>query len=42
MLTKDMLQEIEELIDEWQPEPLVEEQDAFEATETERLPVLVG
>ncbi|RGP71846.1 serine palmitoyltransferase [Fusarium longipes] len=34
--------EIEELIDEWQPEPLVEEQTAFEATETERLPVLVG
>jgi serine palmitoyltransferase len=34
--------EIEELIDDWQPEPLVEEQTAFEATETERLPVLVG
>ncbi|KAJ3536641.1 hypothetical protein NM208_g6634 [Fusarium decemcellulare] len=34
--------EIEELIDEWQPEPLVAEQTPFEVAETERLPVLVG
>lgn len=34
--------EIEELVDEWTPEPLVAEQSSFEATESERLPVLVG
>ncbi|KAM5341653.1 hypothetical protein ACJ41O_014684 [Fusarium nematophilum] len=34
--------EIEELIDEWQPEPLVAEQTPFEVAEAERLPVLVG
>jgi serine palmitoyltransferase len=38
----DVSQEIDELIDEWQPEPLVVEQTAFEVAETERLPVLVG
>ncbi|KAK2938914.1 hypothetical protein FoTM2_002132 [Fusarium oxysporum f. sp. vasinfectum] len=35
-------EEIEELIDEWQPEPLVVEQTPFEVAEAERLPVLVG
>ncbi|KAH6886473.1 pyridoxal phosphate-dependent transferase [Thelonectria olida] len=34
--------EIEELIDEWQPEPLVAEQTPLEMAESERLPVLVG
>lgn len=34
--------EIEELIDEWTPEPLVAEQTPFEVAEAERLPVLVG
>ncbi|KAF7562122.1 hypothetical protein G7046_g2004 [Stylonectria norvegica] len=34
--------EIEELIEEWAPEPLVAEQTALEITESERLPVLVG
>lgn len=34
--------EIEELIDEWQPEPLVGEQTCFEELETENLPVIVG
>lgn len=34
--------EIEELIDEWQPEPLVSEQTPFEELETENLPVIVG
>ncbi|KAH7243191.1 serine palmitoyltransferase component [Fusarium solani] len=34
--------EIEELIDEWTPEPLVTEQTSFEVAESERLPVLVG
>lgn len=34
--------EIEELIDEWQPEPLVGEQTPFEELETENLPVIVG
>lgn len=34
--------EIDELIDEWTPEPLVADQTPFEAAESERLPVLVG
>lgn len=34
--------EIEELIDEWTPEPLVAEQTSFEVAESERLPILVG
>lgn len=34
--------EIEELVDDWQPEPLVAKQDAFEENEMEKLPVIVG
>ncbi|KAK7416964.1 serine palmitoyltransferase component [Neonectria punicea] len=34
--------EVEELIEEWVPEPLVSEQTAFEIAESERLPVVVG
>ncbi|KAI5460270.1 pyridoxal phosphate-dependent transferase [Mariannaea sp. PMI_226] len=34
--------EIEELVDEWTPEPLVSDQTSFETVESERLPVLVG
>ncbi|KAH7122871.1 pyridoxal phosphate-dependent transferase [Dactylonectria macrodidyma] len=34
--------EIDELIDEWTPEPLVSEQTSFEIAESERLPVVVG
>lgn len=35
-------QEIDELIDEWVPEPLVPPQTAMEELESERLPVIVG
>lgn len=35
-------QEIDELIDDWVPEPLVSEQTPAEAIETERIPVIVG
>ncbi|KAK0649514.1 pyridoxal phosphate-dependent transferase [Cercophora newfieldiana] len=38
-LTED---EIDELVDEWTPEPLVAPQSALEEAEMERLPVLVG
>lgn len=38
-LTED---EIEELVEEWQPEPLVSKQTAIEEMELERLPVIVG
>lgn len=34
--------EIEELVDDWQPEPLVAKQDALEEIEMEKLPVIVG
>lgn len=34
--------EIEELVDEWQPEPLVAKQNALEEMEMEKLPVIVG
>lgn len=34
--------EIEELVDEWQPEPLVAKRDAFEENEMEKLPVIAG
>jgi len=34
--------EIDELIDEWVPEPLVSEQTQAEMIETERIPVIVG
>lgn len=36
------VQEIDELVDEWVPEPLVLPQTALEETEMEKLPVLVG
>lgn len=35
-------QEIDELIDDWVPEPLVSEQTPAESIETERIPVIVG
>jgi serine palmitoyltransferase len=38
-LTED---EIDELVEEWTPEPLVPKQTALEEAEMERLPVLVG
>lgn len=38
-LTQD---EIEELVEEWQPEPLVSSTTAAEEMELERLPVIVG
>lgn len=34
--------EIEELVEEWQPEPLVAKQTALEEMELERLPVISG
>ncbi|TWU78064.1 serine palmitoyltransferase component [Metarhizium rileyi] len=34
--------EIDELIDDWSPEPLVAEQTALEEVENEKLPVIVG
>lgn len=36
------LQEIEELIDEWTPEPLVADQTLIEEIENEKLPIIVG
>lgn len=38
-LTQD---EIEELVEEWQPEPLVSKSSAVEEMELDRLPVIVG
>ncbi|KAK0749807.1 pyridoxal phosphate-dependent transferase [Schizothecium vesticola] len=38
-LTED---EIDELVDDWQPEPLVSPQTALEEAEAEKLPILVG
>jgi hypothetical protein len=35
-------QEIDDLVDEWTPEPLVAPQTPFEEAEMERLPVIVG
>jgi serine palmitoyltransferase len=35
-------QEIDELVDEWTPEPLVAAPTAQEEAEMEKLPVLVG
>lgn len=35
-------EEIDELVDEWQPEPLVAPQTAFEEAENEKRPVIVG
>ena len=37
-----MSQEIDELVNDWTPEPLVAEQLPVEAAEAERLPVVVG
>lgn len=36
------LQEIDELVDDWTPEPLVAPQTAFEEAENEKRPVIVG
>ena len=36
------VQEIDDLVDEWTPEPLVAPQTAFEEAENEKLPVIVG
>ena len=35
-------QEIDELVDDWTPEPLVAPQTAFEEAENEKRPVIVG
>jgi hypothetical protein len=35
-------QEIDDLVDEWTPEPLVAPQTAFEEADNEKLPVIVG
>ena len=35
-------EEVDELVDEWQPEPLVAPQTAFEEAENEKRPVIVG
>lgn len=36
------LQEIEELVDDWAPEPLVSEPTPIEMAEQEKIPVIVG
>ena len=36
------MQEIDDLVDEWVPEPLVAPQTPFEESEAEKLPVIVG
>lgn len=36
------LQEVDELVDEWTPEPLVAPQTSFEEAENEKIPVIVG
>jgi len=38
----ELEQEIDDLVDEWTPEPLVAPQTPFEEAEMERLPVIVG
>jgi hypothetical protein len=40
--TDALPQEIDELVDEWQPEPLVAKLTPFEEADAERLPVIVG
>lgn len=35
-------EEIDDMVDEWQPEPLVAKQTAFEEWDQEKLPVIVG
>jgi serine palmitoyltransferase len=42
MLTWRTGQEIDELVDDWVPEPLVPEQTPIEIAEAERVPVIVG
>ena len=37
-----MEQEIDELVDEWTPEPLVTAQTPFEEAENDKRPVIVG
>jgi hypothetical protein len=34
--------EIDDLVEEWTPEPLVAPQTAFEEAENEKLPIIVG
>jgi serine palmitoyltransferase len=36
------MQEIDELVNDWAPEPLVSEQSAVEIAEAEKLPVIIG
>ena len=36
------LQEVDELVDEWTPEPLIAPQTSFEEAENEKTPVIVG
>lgn len=38
----DLEQEIDEIVDEWVPEPLVAPQTSFEEAENEKRPVIVG
>lgn len=40
MLT--IVKEVDELVDEWTPEPLVASQTSFEEAENEKRPVIVG
>lgn len=35
-------QEVDELVDDWTPEPLVAAQTSFEEAENEKRPVIVG
>lgn len=37
-----LLKEVDELVDEWTPEPLVAPQTSFEESENEKRPVIVG
>lgn len=42
VLTTIDLQEVDDLVEEWQPEPLVGRTTAFEEAELEKRPVIVG
>lgn len=35
-------QEIDDLVDEWQPEPLVAKMTPFEEADSEKTPIIVG
>lgn len=38
----NFLQEVDELVEEWTPEPLVAEQTSFEEAENEKRPIIAG